>query len=117
MHVGVADQRIEHQAADKLRDIAVTAFGSDNVRDIYIAGSVVLPGGIDPEDLGKVFDVNRSSVRKTIVSVGLALVSECSAARLLLIRCGRYRQPILDLESGHPPELAFVRGHDGEFEG
>ena len=58
MHVGIADQRVERQAADEFGDVRVRSLRADDLRDVAVTRPLVLVGRIDPEDLRKILDVN-----------------------------------------------------------
>ena len=59
MHVGVADQGVEDQAADELADPGLARFQPEHLGDVAVGAFVVLLRRIDAEDLGEVLNVDR----------------------------------------------------------
>ncbi len=52
MHIAVADQGVESQAADKFSNVGFTAFSGDDARDIAVTGLFIFVTGVDHKDLG-----------------------------------------------------------------
>ena len=66
MRVGIADQGIEGEAANKFGNVVIVSFRGDDVGDVACIALSVFVIGIDAEDLGEVLDMDGSAVREPV---------------------------------------------------
>ncbi len=66
VHVGVADKRIEGQAAHKFYDIGLAAFCPYDGSDIPCASAFIFISRINAEYLGKILDMDSLAIRRTV---------------------------------------------------
>jgi hypothetical protein len=66
MHVGIADQRIEGQTPDKLPNIDIITFNSNDAGNIEDTRLFVFVLRLDPEYLRKVFHMDSAPITEAI---------------------------------------------------
>ena len=62
VHVSVADEGVEDQAADEFGDPGLAGFDPEDLGEIVVTGFVVFLFGVDAEDLGEVLYVDALAV-------------------------------------------------------
>ncbi|MNS50590.1 hypothetical protein D3C72_832430 [compost metagenome] len=102
MHVGVADQGVEHQPPDELAHPGFAGFQPEDLRQIAIGPLVVLLARIDAEDLCEVLDMDAAAI--------LPAIETTDGERLLLDLADPLGQP-LDLIERHQLHVGDVHAH------
>ena len=120
VHVGIADQGIEGEAANKFGNVIIVSFRGDDVGNVACIALSVFVIGIDAEDLGEVLDMDGSAVRepvKALYGEGLSLQRTDPVGQVPdgIDIDELKRRHVHAHQSGERHHRVFVFGHTREF--